>query len=165
VFKEDEQTAVTCPVVIDKLSAFIDGELPDADRLAVQGHLDRCAACAAVHRRLSDAWALAGEVPHVLPRVDLWPRIEVRLPAGPRRGWLAGLGWDPFPVLATLAVAVGLTIGLSLGGALVHDTRPADADPRGPDGPVDVEFFADVFSGSLAEVVLPAPAARGGVVR
>lgn len=156
---------MTCPVVIDKLSAFIDGELPDADRLAVQGHLERCTTCAAVHGRLSDAWALAGEVPRVLPRVDLWPRIEMRLPAGPRRGWLAWPGWDPFPVLATLALAVGLTIGLSLGGALVHGSTPVAAHPRGPGGPVDVEFFADVFSGSLAEVVLPAPAARRGVVR
>ena len=158
-----------CPVVIDRLSALIDGELSDADRRAVTRHLDGCPACAAAHRRLAAAWALVAEAPRVAPRVDLWPRIEARLSGErPWPFWLGRFGWNPFPALATLALVAGLILGLRMGDVMVRNGRVASAAPDVQAGRLDVEFLADVFPGSLAEVVLdvtsPPAAARTGEV-
>lgn len=158
-----------CPDVIDRLSAFIDGELPDAKRQAVERHLDECPACAAVHRRLAEAWALVAEAPRVAPRVDLWPRIEARLAdARPVPGWRAWLSWNPFPALATLALVAGLILGLRIGQVVVRDGGSGGAAVDVQAGRLDVQYFGDVFPGSLAEVVLevasPRAATRTGEV-
>jgi anti-sigma factor RsiW len=150
---------VKCPVVIDRLSAFIDGELPGVDRRAVEWHLDGCPDCASVHQRLAAAWALVADAPRVAPRVDLWPRIEARLAGGRRRpAWLGRLAWNPLPALALVA---GLLLGLQLGEALVRDRGSA---PSAEASRLDVHFLGDVFPGSLAEVVLDVASPPAGAV-
>ena len=152
-----------CQVVIDTLSAFIDGELPDAKRQAVERHLGECSGCAAAHRRLAEAWALVAEAPRVGPRVDLWPAVEARL-AGerPAPAWHAWLGWNPFPALATLALVAGLILGLQIGRVVIRESGSgsggAAADVQA--GRLDVQYFGDVFPGSLAEVILEVASPR-----
>ena len=154
-----------CQVVIDRLSAFIDGELPDAERQAVERHLDGCPACAAVHRRLAEAWALVAEAPRVAPRVDLWPRIEARLEGEPPvPAWRAWISWKPFPALATLALVAGLALGLRMGEVMAGAGRNGATTAHVRAGRIDVQYLGDVFPGSLAEVVLDvaSPRAAGG---
>lgn len=150
-----------CPVVISRLSAFIDGELPDEQRRAVARHLAECPACAAVHRRLGEAWALVAEAPRVAPRVDLWPSIEVRL-AGerPAPAWHAWFGLNPFPALATLALVAGVVLGLRMGQVVIRDSDRAGAAADVRARRLDVQFLGDVFPGSLAEVVLEVASPR-----
>jgi anti-sigma factor RsiW len=155
-----EEAFVDCVAVIDKLSAFIDGELPDPERRAVERHLLGCAGCASAHQHLADAWTLAAEAPRVTPRVDLWPRIEARLDAGPPwRAWLGRFTWNPLPALATLMLVAGLLLGLQMGAAMAGGGRSA-AQPSGTDASVRLLGEAP---GSLAEIVLEvaAPAGEG----
>jgi anti-sigma factor RsiW len=150
---------VTCRVVIDRLSAYIDGELPRSDLLAVERHLQGCAGCAEAHQHLADAWTLAAEAPRVSPRVDLWPRIEARLEAERRwPAWLGRLAWNPLPALATLMLVAGLLLGLQMGEAMVGGRRAATVS--GMDA--SLHLLGD-FPGSLAEVVLDvaAPTTEG----
>ena len=78
----------------DRLSEYLDGELPDADRRAVEAHLQRCADCSAVLGDLRRVVARAQEMGATVPRppsVDLWDgivaRIESRRSAGtPSKG-------------------------------------------------------------------------------
>lgn len=152
-----------CQVVIDRLSAYIDGELPDEQRRAVARHLDGCPACAAVHRRLGEAWALVAEAPRVAPRVDLWPAIEARLPGErPAPAWHAWIGWNPFPALATLALVAGLVLGLRMGEVIVSARGRVGAPVDVRAGRIDVQYLGDVFPGSLAEVVLEVASPRAG---
>jgi anti-sigma factor RsiW len=150
---------VTCRVVIDRLSAYIDGELPGPERLAVERHLQGCAGCAEAHQHLADVWTLAAEAPRVAPRVDLWPRIEARLEGERRRpAWLGRLAWNPLPALTTLMLVVGLLLGLRMGEAMVGGRSAATVSGV----EASVHLLGD-FPGSLAEVVLDvaAPAKEG----
>jgi anti-sigma factor RsiW len=150
---------VDCRGVVDRLSAFMDGEVPDAERDALQRHLSGCPACASVHQRLAEAWTLAADAPRVAPRVDLWPRIEARLD-GERSwpAWLGRLAWNPLPALVTLMLVAGLLLGLRMGDAMMGG--------RSAGTPVEMEVSVLMLGdgpGSLAEVVLDvaAPAGEG----
>jgi anti-sigma factor RsiW len=154
---------VQCAGVIDRLSALIDGELPDPERQAVERHLQECAGCASVCQRLTDAWTLAAEAPRVAPRVDLWPRVEARL-NGERTwpAWLGRLAWDPLPALATLALVVGLLLGFQMGEAILGGGRNA-VPVSGMEA--SVHLLGDLIPGSLAEAVLEVAAPAGEVTR
>jgi anti-sigma factor RsiW len=65
----------------DKLSEFLDGELPADEQRAVDAHLRACAACAAVLADLKRVVARAqqaGAVPRP-PSADLWAGIAARI--------------------------------------------------------------------------------------
>src|SRR5438046_4317561 len=62
----------------NKLSEYLDGELPDDERRAVDAHLRGCAECSAVLADLKRVVARAQEVGTSVPRppaADLWPGI------------------------------------------------------------------------------------------
>ena len=140
-----------CEDVADRLSAFIDGELPEAERLRVQQHLEACARCAADRESLSLAWDQVPALPRAAPRTDLWPRLEARLAGDSApRPW-PWLWWSPSLTLATAVLIVGLLLGLRLGDLIVKpNALAADASPER----IEMQYFADVFPGSLAAAVL-----------
>jgi anti-sigma factor RsiW len=66
----------------DKLSEYLDGELPDDERRAVDTHLRTCAECSAVLADLKRVVARAQAVHTGVPRppaVDLWDGIAARI--------------------------------------------------------------------------------------
>lgn len=71
----------------DRLSDYLDGELPDADRRAVEAHLRSCAACAAVLNDLKRVVARAQGVAGAPrpPASDLWEGIAARIETAPQR--------------------------------------------------------------------------------
>lgn len=78
---------MTCDACTDRLSDYLDDELPAAERVEVDAHLARCASCREVLAELKAvalrAAALASEA--VPPAADLWPGIEGRIHrSGPR---------------------------------------------------------------------------------
>jgi anti-sigma factor RsiW len=112
----------------DRLSDYLDGELSDVERAALQRHLAACPACTAMladlTRVVMRARSLAGEE----PRRDLWDGIAARIgtkgpsvPAQPiparRRPTFS---W-PQLAAAALAIAVGS------GGVTWWATRAADS--------------------------------------
>jgi len=146
---------MTCQEIAPKLSAFQDGELLDTERALVRRHLDTCESCAAEYQGLALAWERLGQLPLAGPRAHLWPGIERRLDTEPGLGEWRWLGWSPFPALATVALIVGLLLGLRVGGLVVktsasppHTERENDVDP------IHAQYFGDVFPGSLPAVVL-----------
>jgi anti-sigma factor RsiW len=156
VFEKIEAGFMDCNETAQKLSAFLDGELPEEERLQVSQHLETCRSCALECRSLASAWARIVELPRVESRTHLWPGIEARLPRTRR---LVAQPWRwararPFPTLATAALIVGLLPGLRVGEFVArpipqtHVVDAADVDT------LHVEYFGDVFPGSVAEAVV-----------
>ena len=107
--------------VIDKLSAYGDGDLSPAERATIRAHLDGCASCARVAAEMAAVVAAARSLDRPEPPPTLWPAIEGRLArlsredVRPRRwfpAWLFGTG-----VLAGAAAAVVVLVA-ARGGAL-----------------------------------------------
>jgi anti-sigma factor RsiW len=68
----------------DRLSDYLDGELPDGERIAFESHLQSCAECSAIladlRRVVQRARALREDQS---PPRDLWPGIASRIGASP----------------------------------------------------------------------------------
>jgi hypothetical protein len=98
----------------ERLSAFVDGELPPAEAAAVRAHASGCAACTAA---LADLRALvtnvrALDVPE--PPPTLWPAIEGALERRERFAWLKISLWRPLGIgaLAGAVAVVLVTVAL-----------------------------------------------------
>jgi anti-sigma factor RsiW len=129
-----------CEEVQERLSAWLDGELPEEAMAAVEVHLAGCAFCrreVARFRALDEALgALPAPVPpHLAERVlAVQPR--------PRRPW-----WQ------SLALAASLILGIVLGGTLARDFYPLSTE-NGTGGEVlAMEDFQDFPQGSLGTIV------------
>ena len=68
---------------MDRLSEYLDGELPDGDRVALESHLATCSNCAAVLADLRRVVSRAQQLEQRGPRRDLWPGIAGRIGATP----------------------------------------------------------------------------------
>ncbi|HZA99078.1 MAG TPA: anti-sigma factor [Gemmatimonadales bacterium] len=65
----------------DRLSEYLDGELPEGDRIALEAHLQTCLDCATVVSDLRRVVRRARTLkPHAPPN-DLWPAIAQRIGA------------------------------------------------------------------------------------
>ena len=98
----------------ERLSAFVDGELPPAEAAAVRAHASGCAACTAA---LADLRALVTnvrglDVPE--PPPTLWPAIEGALHRRERFAWLKISLWRPMGIgaLAGAVAVVLVTVAL-----------------------------------------------------
>lgn len=67
----------------DRLSEYVDDELPTADRAALEAHLASCAECSAILTDLRRVVARAGGLEPRGPARDLWPGIAARIGATP----------------------------------------------------------------------------------
>ena len=63
----------------DRLSDYLDDELPAAERAALDAHLTSCRECSAALEELREVVERAGRLPVRPPAADLWPGIEPRL--------------------------------------------------------------------------------------
>jgi len=125
----------------DKLSDYLDGELPDEEQRAVEAHLKHCRECAAVlndlKRVVARAQAVAGASRP--PAADLWPAVAARIEPSPRRvrttrdttggansaATRAGAPRRVRFTFAQLAAAAALVAAVS--GGIVWTMRPAPA--------------------------------------
>jgi anti-sigma factor RsiW len=65
----------------DKLSDYLDGELKDADRVALEQHLEECFECRRVLGELRQVVARASALPDRAPAQDLWSGIAAQIGA------------------------------------------------------------------------------------
>jgi len=111
--------------VVDRLSAFLDGDLPAAEAAAVRAHVEECAACARAANEMAAIVQAARSLDRPEPPVSLWPAIEGRLGplepvpeperAGERRARFWN-GWRPFAA-GTLVGAAGVAaLAMIVGG-------------------------------------------------
>jgi hypothetical protein len=72
---------INCEHVDVVLSAWFEGDLPDDERRAVDGHLRECLRCAALVRDLESIRREASRLPELVPSRDLWDGIAARIEA------------------------------------------------------------------------------------
>jgi anti-sigma factor RsiW len=105
---------------MDRLSEYLDGELPATDRAALEAHLETCNECSALLGDLRRVVDRARVTEERIPRRDLWPGIATRIGAtsavSPRiRRWSFSL-----PQLAAAAIFL-----MTLSGSAVWLMRSA----------------------------------------
>ena len=117
--------------VIDKLSAFADGELDPAERELVQRHLRGCPAC---ERALTEIRAIVSWAPEyrgLPPTRDVWPELSTRLaprtsPGGRKQAWHGRRVTIRVPVLLAASI---LLILLSAGAMWLTRENSAGKTP------------------------------------
>jgi anti-sigma factor RsiW len=67
----------------DRLSEYLDGDLPEGDRIALEAHLQACAECSAIVLDLRRVVRRARTLKPQAPANDLWPAIAQRIGAKP----------------------------------------------------------------------------------
>jgi hypothetical protein len=127
--------------VVDRLSAFLDGDLPAIEASTVRAHLDGCADCSRAAAEMSALVQTARTLDHPEPPLSLWPAIEGQLgklgrldaqdARRARRGWLL----RPFAAGALLGAAAVGALVLGLGR---DARRTTTATPTAP-GPAVAE--------------------------
>jgi anti-sigma factor RsiW len=114
---------------MERLSEYLDGELPAQDRAALEAHLESCNDCSAVLddlRRVVDRARVAEEY---LPRHDLWPGIASRIGATPVRARRIGRKWSfSLPQLAAAAILL-MTLSGSAVWLIQSTTVPPTTGP------------------------------------
>ncbi|MEE8278879.1 MAG: anti-sigma factor [Thermoanaerobaculia bacterium] len=106
---------MNCQETRARLDDFVDRELAERQRQAVQRHLDDCSACRREENELRVLLAEARSLPGLPPRRELWPGIEERLRRGPWSKEVSRLrdrGVRRFLLAAAALVLVALTIPL-----------------------------------------------------
>lgn len=114
-----------------KLSGYLDGELSDSERRALERHLGACPACTAALAGLVQVVERARTLPDRPPTGDLWGGIADRIatPPSPAERVARGRRWTfSLPQLAAAALALAFASG---GGAwlLARHTVAAPAAP------------------------------------
>jgi anti-sigma factor RsiW len=114
----------------DRLSEYLDGELPEGERIALEAHLQSCSRCSDILAELRRVVARARMLENNAPHRDLWPGIAQRIGASPAqtrtvelvsRG-VSGRRWSfSLPQLAAAGIAL-MTVS---GGAVWLLRSPA----------------------------------------
>ena len=68
-----------CDLMCERLAAYIEGDLPPAEREAAERHLAECATCAGSLAELRAITSEAAQLPLLTPPRDLWAGIESRI--------------------------------------------------------------------------------------
>src|SRR5687767_12584108 len=107
----------------EKLSEYLDDELPAGEREAVESHLATCAECAHTLEELRQVIASAQTLKPRPPAADLWAGIASRTVAAPAADAGSTLAFRPRPIrkisftLPQLAAASILLAAVSAGTA------------------------------------------------
>ena len=123
--------AATCKAyTTEKLSAFVDGELPPAETATVRSHAAGCAGCTAAIAELRALVANARALDAPEPPPTLWPSIAGELDRRERFAWLRISLWRPFGIGA-LAGAVAVVLALVVLPAAHRSGSPMPAAAPG----------------------------------
>jgi anti-sigma factor RsiW len=105
---------MSCEEFHEAVGDYVDGTLPRDARLALEQHMEGCAACATLAGDLMRVRQLASSLERLPAPAGAWPRIAraARLPGGDaaaRRGRQAWRVWVPLAAAACVLLAVALT--------------------------------------------------------
>ncbi len=102
----------------DRLSEYLDGDLAEHEKAALEAHLGACAACGETLAGLRRIVVRARSLEDRPPSGDLWSGVAARIGAGPRRRRLT------FSMPQLLAAGIALAV-LSGGSAWLLHPDPA----------------------------------------
>lgn len=129
----------------DRLSEYLDGELPATERAALETHLASCADCRATLADLRGVVARAQGLEPRPPATNLWPGIHARLTPG-QQARVVRLDRRRFSLTVSQLLAASIALVLLSGGAVwmaLNPDRPAElvsSEPLG--GPRGGEQYA-----------------------
>jgi hypothetical protein len=130
----------------DRLSEYLDGELPATERAALETHLASCADCRATLADLRGVVARAQGLEPRPPATNLWPGIHARLTPADRLTPGRRPGVRRFSLTVSQLLAASIALVLLSGGAVwmtLNPDRPAEfvsSEPQG--GPRGGEQYA-----------------------
>ena len=95
---------------VERLSAFVDGDLPERQAERVRAHVAECAKCRAEVAALESLRQNLASLPAPEPSGDAWLQLAQRLPAAPsrRRSWRRWVLAPAFAAVAAVALFVQL---------------------------------------------------------
>jgi anti-sigma factor RsiW len=119
---------------MNRLSEYLDDELPPADRAGLEAHLVTCTDCSALLDDLRRVVDRARGAEEYTPRRDLWPGIASRIGAAPAASPRIGRRWTfSLPQLAAAAIFLmtlsGSAVWLLRSSSVSPATRPIAAAP------------------------------------
>ncbi len=128
---------------MDRLSEYLDDELPPGDRAAIEEHLQSCRECAAVLADLRRVVSHAAQLDPRMPKRDLWSGIAERIGTAPVRTRPARRTWSfSIPQLAAAAIALmtlsGGAVWLVQQGGAPAAGRPVATAPAPTGNPVAI---------------------------
>jgi hypothetical protein len=136
------------PYSLERLSAFLDGDLPASELQTVRLHLEACSSCAARARELGAMARAARALELPEPPPTLWSAIEGALDAElqeteGRRWWRSPRSWRPFGIGALAGAAIVLAVVLggrhaTVGGAGAEVARVAAPETHAAELPAAV---------------------------
>jgi anti-sigma factor RsiW len=164
-----EADSVDCNATARLLSAYLDGEVPQGDAAAVEGHLRGCARCAAELAELRALSHLLNGLEGLAVPSDFAGRTREAaanaLADSGRREPVVLFGLDRarplgrvlMRVAAGLVAVAGLWMGMSVGGAAFagRDQTPAESDvAEQSEFDLQMESLSAAPPGSMAEAYL-----------
>jgi len=142
-------TAEQCPRT-EALSALVDDELGEPDRMALNAHVAGCALCAPVLAELRQLRIRFAALPAVVPGVDFATLVDRRIAAAgapkPKAQPQRWRWWQVAP--AALGGALSLSFGAYLGSALLLGSQVA-AQPAA----LQMAAFTEIPPGALCPAV------------
>ena len=155
----------------DRLSEYLDGELSDAERAALESHLASCRECTATLAELREVVARAGALTPRPPAADLWPGIEPRLQSGaviPFRATPSRRFSFTLPQLAAAGIALMVVSGggvwvLQHGGPATSAPGVVATDPNSLPAPrvVSTALSDPRYDEAIADLEQALEAGRG----
>jgi predicted anti-sigma-YlaC factor YlaD len=100
----------------DRLGDYLDGSVPESERLEIARHIEVCPRCARELERLKSLLERARDLPKTIePPRDLWPGIEARIqshavPPQRQRHWSIRPRWVFAGTLAAAAVIAAVVL-------------------------------------------------------
>lgn len=127
----------------DRLSEYLDGELPSSEKMEMEAHLADCSECSATLGQLRMVVERARAFRNTPPQADLWPGIASRIER--RHTWRLA-----FSVPQLIAASLILLLAGGLGSRLLLPRTP-DAPARVVVRPVPVSEPPGVLPASFAD--------------
>ena len=161
-----------CRTVERKLNAFLDAELPAAERARVEAHLRECASCRQALDQLRRVAAALAQAPAPPPVPDgfaerLMARAARRAEQASHRPVVVRL-WPSFSLAMRVAAAAMLALGIGLGALMGWDMSRTPSKPSqlaaaaDPNAVYRLDYLSEAPDGSLAGVYLTLASAANG---
>jgi predicted anti-sigma-YlaC factor YlaD len=135
------QTAMECQTVQTQLSAWLDGELSEANGAMLMAHLAKCEACREEWRQLTALDEALGRLAAPVPK-GLASTVAAQIKRPRRRS-----GWQ------SAALAACLVLGIALGGTMARTFYGGATTTEAGMEVASLEVFHDFPQGSLGAVV------------
>ena len=147
-----------CRGVRKRLKAFMDSEMSPEEKERIQDHLISCPGCSRLVEEFSKTWNLLAKLPVPGRSADLVPKIIERIDAEESkeffRRFLDYLIFQPAPLLAGLALLVGVFLGGEIGNSFYSSAIAPRVELKritAGEEPFYLEAFADLAPNSLED--------------